>query len=144
MKSIPFLQIVLSGSINYAGTAFNRSGNDSECFLKAVETGSDIYYEWIYASDFSISELQGIETEQLYSMCYEEWLPIAAKQFARIKNELGDISGKEIIGHSMLEENVYKTEYDSVSVIVNYNYEDVSVDGRNIPARDFVVIKGEG
>ena len=144
MKSIPFLQIVLSGSINYAGTAFNRSGNDSECFLKAVETGSDIYYEWIYASDFSISELQGIETEQLYSMCYEEWLPIAAKQFARIKNELGDISGKEIIGHSMLEENVYKTEYDNTSVIVNYNYQDVSVDGRNIPARDFVVIKGEG
>ena len=53
-------------------------------------------------------------------------------------------NGKEIICHSMLEENVYKTEYDNTSVIVNYNYQDVSVDGRNIPARDFVVIKGEG
>lgn len=143
-RSIPFLQIVLSGSMNYSSGAFNRSGNDSECLLKAVETGSDIYYEWIYASDFEISSLNGIETEKLYSMCYEEWMEIASKQFSRIKNELSDVTGKEIIGHSLLTEKVYKTEYEGADVIVNYNYNDVIINGKTVPARDFIVIKKEG
>lgn len=143
-RSIPFLQIVLSGSMNYSSEAFNRSGNDTECLLKAVETGSDIYYEWIYASDFEISGLDGIETEKLYSMCYAGWIDIASEQYSRIKNELSSVIGKEIIGHSLLEEKVYKTEYEGADVIVNYNYSDVIVDGNTVPARDFIVIKGEG
>lgn len=143
-RSIPFLQIVLSGSLNYSSEAFNRSGNDTECLLKAVETGSDIYYEWIYASDFEISSLDGIETEKLYSMCYEGWLQIASEQYTRIKNELSGVCGKEIIGHSLLEEKVYKTEYQGADVIVNYNYNDVTIDGKTVPARDFIVIKEEG
>ena len=140
-KSIPFMQIVLSGNVNYSSDAFNRSGNDNENFLKAVETGSDLYYEWIHSSDLEISKLDGVETEKLYSMGYENWIDIASKQYNRIKTELADIEGKEIIFHDTIADKVVKTCYENAYVVVNYNYEDVTVDGTVIPARDFVLVK---
>ncbi len=143
-RSVPFLQIVLSGSTRYSGGPFNRSGSDDENFLNAVETGADLYYEWIYKSDVEISSLKGVDSEKLYSMCYKGWINTAAEQYKRIYNELGAVSGHEITGHSKLLENVYLTQYNDASVIVNYNYNDVEVNGITVKARDFKLLKGEG
>ena len=143
-ESVPFLQIVLSGSIRYAGNAFNRSSNYDDNLLKAAETGADIYYEWIYMPDVEVSALKGIETEKLYSMCYEGWIDTATSQYKLLKEKLSIVSGEEIIGHSKIADNVYKTEYENTAVYTNYGYEDVTVEGITVPARDFTVIKGEG
>ena len=69
---------------------------------------------------------------------------MACEQYKQIKNKLSSVLGKEIIAHEKLEENVYKTSYESASVIVNYNYDDVTINGTTVGARDFAVIKGEG
>ena len=140
-ESVPFLQIVLSGNYNYASNAFNQSGDLNEYFLKAVEAGGDIYYEWIYESDVTVSGLKGVDTEEVYSMSYETWLDIAVEQYTRIKKELSDVEGKEITHHSMIEKGVYRTEYEDVSVIVNYNEYDVVVDGETVNAQDFRVVR---
>lgn len=140
-ESVPFLQIVLSGNINYASGAFNRSGSLDEYFLKAVETGGDIYYEWIYESDVVVSSMKGIDTEEVYSMSYENWIDTAVEQYQRIKDELSYVVGKKITSHTKLENGVYNTQYGDISVIVNYNEYDVIVNGQNVNARDFKVLR---
>ncbi|MBQ2922522.1 MAG: hypothetical protein IJE60_05455 [Tyzzerella sp.] len=140
-ESVPFLQIVLSGNYNYASGAFNRSGDLDEYFLKAVETGGDLYYEWIYESDVTASGLKGVDAEKVYSMFYGTWMDMAIEQYTRIKEELTAVEGKEITHHSMIEKGVYRTEYGDVSVIVNYNEYDVVVDGNHVNARDFKVVR---
>lgn len=140
-ESVPFLQMVLSGSIQYTSEAFNRSGNMDGYFLKAVETGGDIYYEWIYETDAAVSQLRGVDTEEVYSMSYENWIGLAVEQYARMKDELSCVEGKEITHHSMLESGVSSTQYGDISVIVNYNEYDVTVDGETVHARDFRVLR---
>ena len=140
-ESVPFLQIVLSGNYNYSSGAFNRSGDLDEYFLKAVETGGDLYYEWIYESDVTASGLKGVDAEEVYSMFYGTWMDMAIEQYTRIKEELTAVEGKEITHHSMIEKGVYRTEYGDVSVIVNYNEHDVVVDGNHVNARDFKVVR---
>ncbi len=140
-ESVPFLQMVLSGHMHYASGAFNRSGDLETCFLKAVETGSDLYYEWIYEPDVEISALKGVETEEAYSMSYENWIGTATEQYRRMKEELADVEGKEITGHSRVEDGVYRTQYGEISVIVNYNEYDVVASGETVGARNFKVLR---
>ncbi len=42
-KSVPFLQIVLSGSVSYTMPALNTQADPDEYVLKAIETGSGVY-----------------------------------------------------------------------------------------------------
>ncbi len=140
-ESVPFLQMVLSGSISYSSEAFNRSGDMDGYFLKAVETGGAIYYEWIYQSDVAVSQWKGAESEEIYSMSYETWIDRALEQYTRMKTELSCVEGKEITHHSTVEDGVTETRYGDISVIVNYNEYDVTVDGEIVGARDFKVVR---
>lgn len=140
-ESIPFLQMVLSGHVNYASKPFNRSGDLQTAFLEAVETGADIYYEWIYEPDDVIAELDGIEKEKVYSMSYEKWVGTAAAQYARMKEELSCVDGMEITGHCRIADGVYCTSYGDVRVVVNYNEDAVDYNGVTVGARDFALLR---
>ena len=138
-EEVPFFPIVLSGTVSYTGRVINTSGQDKYEFLKAVETGSGLYFKWIYSDNTEVMDMEGDEPTELYSLYYGDWVDTAAEYYNKLSQ--ADIIGREITGHEMLQYNVYKTTYTDKSVIVNYNDYDVTIGETTVAAKDFEVIK---
>lgn len=139
---IPFVQMVLSGCLNYTGSAINRNGDTRYNLLRAVETGADMYYEWIYAENTVVGGYKGAQAKSLYSMYYGNWIEDAAAFYCRVKDELSAVEGKSISYHKAVGDGVYVTYYGDIAVAVNYGDNAVTVEGMQIPARDFKVLGG--
>lgn len=142
-EMVPFVQIVLSGSMGYTGPVINLSGKATDDMLKAVETGSGLHFKWIYADNTLIRELDGPEPQKIYSLNYEEWIGQAGSFYKRMVEDMAGLIGEPIIGHERIGDNVYKTTWENGSVIVNYNDHSVTVGGKTIAAKDYLVVKGE-
>lgn len=140
-EEIPFIQIVLSGTISYTGSVINTSGNDRYQMLKAVETGAGLYFKWIYSDNTEVMDMSGEEPLELYSLYYGDWIDTAAEYYSLMTEKVEGLIGTEIIAHEKLQYNVYKTTYSGGSVIVNYNDYEVTIGDVTIAAEDFEVIK---
>ncbi|MGN1081900.1 MAG: DUF5696 domain-containing protein, partial [Acutalibacteraceae bacterium] len=138
--SIPFVQIVLSGTVSYTGEVINTSGQDRVDMLKSVETGAGLYFKWIYSDNTEIKDMLGDEALELYSLYYKDWLETAASYYKDMTERAGNLIGTEIKGHELMQYNVYKTTYAGGSVLINYNDYDVEIDGVTVKALDFTVI----
>ena len=139
--NVPFMQIVLSGCVDYTVPSVNGMGTAQDNILKAVETGSELYFDWIYAADEKIASFKGIQAQLMFSKNYENWIEFAAESYNRINDELADVCTGEILSHKQLADGVYCTEWKNGSVIVNYNDKDFSYGVQNVPAKDFAVVQ---
>ncbi len=62
--------------------------------------------------------------------------------YERYNSELGHIFNQEMTGHDNLSDFVSLTTYaDGTKVYVNYSYDDETVNGVTVPARDYLVVK---
>ena len=139
-ESIPFYQMVIHGFVEYAAEPVNLAQDYRENLLKTVESGAALYYTWIYADNSLVKET---DFDYLYSANYKDWIKNASEFYKKINSEFKDIQDKRITAHQRLSENVFQTSYENgLSVIVNYNTEPVTVLGRYIKGRDYIVLKG--
>ncbi|MDE7352189.1 MAG: hypothetical protein K2O06_03980 [Acetatifactor sp.] len=139
-REVPFYACVLHGSMEYAGEALNLSDDYRTAWLKSIESGAGLSFEWMYEDN---SILTGTEYTQLYSVQYDVWLEEALELYNRINSELGAVNNVPIRDHYQAEENVTVTVYeDGTRVYVNYGYSDAALEGIRVPARDFTVTGG--
>lgn len=138
--SVPFYQIVIHGYIPYSGGKINLAGNQKAAFLKALELGASPSYLWTYAPNH---ELKGTDYDY-FSTYYENWYGSAMSLYRTLNEVLADVQGAAIVQHQEVAHNAYKTTYaNGTSVIVNYNDASVQVDGCEVGAEDYLVIKEE-
>ena len=130
-REVPFVQIVLHGYADYSSTPFNLTSDSEESFLKAAEYGEVPCYEWYY-SDFSTEE----EKDNCSYMNYA----VEAQQFyERLNAVFYDLGNKKITAHEQVRDGVYCTKFgSSASVYVNYNSNDVSVNGVVVEGRSIL------
>ncbi len=138
--TIPFRQLVLNGLIQETTKNVNMSSyNYTYYVLQSVELGiypkftlsaksddilQDTPYAYYYATEY---EKQKDSIHQVYTECKDVW---------------DKIGRMEITNHTILQENVFCTEYASgVSVITNYNLHSVVVDGKEIPSLGYLMIQ---
>jgi hypothetical protein len=139
-STIPFRQLVMNGLIQVTTEDVNMSSKNCAYYiLQAVELGvypkftltaksddilKDSAYDYYYATEYA---KQKDTISQVYSACKSAW------------DEIGTM---QITNHTILQDNVFCTEYASgVSVITNYNLEPVAVDGKEIPALGYLLVK---
>lgn len=135
---VPFYQMVLHGYMEYAGGAFNLSADYRTACLKCIETGSGIYFTWIYEDNSLVKET---EYSYLYSVNYKSWYDDAVSFWKRADSILGGLSSKTIVKHEKILDQVYLITYeDGTKITVNYSKQAVNVLGNTIPARDFGLI----
>lgn len=140
-EEIPFYQIVLHGWVPMTAAPQKQAGNPEENFLKAVESGSEMLWTAMYADAV---EVTNTAFDGLYSSTYTLWLEEAADLYGQWYPILEKVAGSEIVSHRERMPDVMETGYAcGITVLVNYTYEDVLVDGRTIPARGFAAIEGE-
>ena len=138
--SVPFLQMVLSGNVDYFAPTINLSGDMQTALLNAVSTGSGISCT-LTAENNDI--LPSSEQNYLYSTNFDYWKEKLIKQIYDIQNRLDSVAGHRITGYDMLAQGVYKTVYDNgAEVIVNYNSEPFIYEGITVSPKDFS-LKGD-
>ena len=78
----------------------------------------------------------------MISWRYENWLRMAASQYARAGSLLQKLAGCTVVEHARLSgyADVVRVLWsDGTEVIVNYEGREVQIDGMTIPATDFAV-----
>ncbi len=140
-QEIPFYEIVLHGLVPYAGTPLNLAADYEKALLKTVETGAGLYYTFMAADSF---ELQDSRYTRYFSADFDEWSEDTRALYQKMKNDFGHLYNQYITGHEQLAKGVYKTEYeDGTQVIVNYNESAYAHNGKEIPAKDYIVEGGK-
>ena len=137
---IPFYQLALHGYIDYTGKPINICGNSEEAILSAAEYGAGLSYTIMKESAFILqktlyTEYYGSE----FDSCHKD----IVDTYNRYNSELGHTFNQEMSSHEKLTETVSCTGYeDGTKVYVNYGNDEFS-DGRNtVPARDYLVVRG--
>ncbi|MFA9456303.1 DUF5696 domain-containing protein [Halalkalibacter sp. AB-rgal2] len=141
-ESVPFYQMVIHGSIDYTGVPVNLSANQNinDQLLKALETGSNVYFKWFYEDSSIVKET---EFDDLFSMNYQVWLDDAIEMYQEVNQVLNEVRTEVITTHEKVAEGVYQTTYSNdVNILVNYNDDSVSVNGVAIEAGSYAVIRG--
>lgn len=129
--SIPFVQLILHGTVDYAGYPINTGINLSETLLKYIEYGACPHFEWNYNS------LSGqTKNDPFY---YDNTINDAAEFYAQANETLNDLRDARMTDHYEVDDGVFCTEYDTGSMIyVNYTDNDFSVLGVVVEAGSFL------
>jgi hypothetical protein len=115
--TVPFLQIVLSGSVNQFGTPLNASSFSRDRLLRHIEYG--IYPSFIVAGCESL-DLFRTAQEDFYSANFNDWKEYILEAY-RTADALTVVRGREIIGHTVISEGFIRVDYeDGARVYVNY------------------------
>lgn len=118
-RSVPFLQMVLSGSIAYTLPPLNQAADAGQYLLNTLETGSGILFDYFADEGTAIV---GTRYDNLYgAMADSIWQ--TASGLVSVATEAGSpFAGKKIMGHQQLAPGVYETRYGGGhTVIVNYS-----------------------
>ncbi len=98
--SVPFLGVVLHGSIQMAGTPMNMEGNIGYSMLKAIENGSGLYFILSYTNTEILKEDH--QLSEYYSVRYDIWFDELVDRYNQVNNVLKDLQTNLIIDHEFL------------------------------------------
>ncbi len=129
--SVPFVQLVLHGIVDYSGDPINTSINLDETLLKHIEYGACPHFQWNYEP---LSKRT--ENDIFY---YDNTINKAAEFYAEANEILNDLRDARITDHYEVDDGVFCTEYDTGSMIyVNYTNNDFSTLGVVVEARSYL------
>ena len=134
-ESVPFIQIVLHGYIQYAGSPVNLSDNLETSVLKSAEYGAALYFSLGYENTDSLKDTP---LSYMYSIDYETWKSDIISLYDKYSSVFSELQDKEITDHEQLAEDVYRTTYEGgTSVVVNYGESAYTVNGTVVEPQDF-------
>ena len=135
--SIPFAQMVMNGSVDYALRAFNSTSDRQWERLRAIETGSLVYYRFMYEDNILLKKS---DYEDLNSIQYSVWLEQAVESYLYVSEAQKQVQGAQIIDHRYLTEEVTCTTYDNgVAIYVNYSDQPYTAGTITVPAGGYTV-----
>jgi len=136
--SVPFLQMVLRGSVEYYAPYANQGFYSNASILKMIEYGAYPSFMVMEADNFALNDTP---LENYFSLNFSDWEERIENVYAKVNDALKAVNAAEIVSHHVEAEGVYCTTYDNgVSIYVNYNNEDyVTEEGISIPAGGYVV-----
>lgn len=137
-KEVPFLQMVLHGSVDYSASL---PGNLSSDFMKTKLR----WIEYGYMPTFMLSggrnSLIGTDYDLLFSSDYEHWEETIIQVADEFSKNLTAVKGEYMVSHES-DDNVAIIKYaNEVTIMINYNDWPVEISGTVIPANDYVVTK---
>ena len=132
-EAVPFLQMVLHGSMKLYTSPINLASNFETAVLRAIEYGMLPNFQVTYEDS---SVLKESEYSDNYASGYESWREDILRSYTRIAQSLDGLIGVPITDHAQVAEQVFATTYETGDVVyVNYGKNDVTVNGVTVPAR---------
>lgn len=136
--TVPFLQLVLSGSMSMYAPYANQSFYTDIDVLKCIEFNA---YPSFLLTGAPSSALADTPSEEYFSTCFEDWKDTAVSVYQRIDSVLSHVRGQQMLHHSAIASGVMKITYSGGgSVYVNYTNETVLADGVTLAALSAVYV----
>ena len=120
-RSVPFLGVVLHGSMQFAGTPLNMEGDLQYAMLKAIENGASPYFVLSFQNTQVLKE--DPQLSKYYSIRYDIWGDDIANHYAVLNGVLADVQDKYIIGHEFLMNGVRIPDSDELVSDILLQYE---------------------
>ena len=125
-EPVPFLPVLLHGSMDYSGTSINLAKNAADAYLRSVAYGACPAYTW--SAD--------AENERLF---FEPYLEEAMDFYTRANRALADLRDDRIVSYRLVEPGVTETRFSNDAVLyVNFNDAQKQIENFTIPPHDFV------
>ncbi len=99
-NAIPFIGVVLHGSVQYAGTPLNMEGNIGYSLLKAIENGAGLYFVLCYDNYEELKEDPTLS--EYYSVRYDILKEDVVKYYTLLNDLTKDLQLSKIVGHEFL------------------------------------------
>lgn len=99
--TIPFVGMVLHGSVSYAGAAINYSGTTAYDILRAIESGASIYYILGYQNESYMKE--DLILSDYYGVSYAYWYDSILKTYTELNAAIGNLQDCFIVDHQMVK-----------------------------------------
>ncbi|MBO9609684.1 MAG: hypothetical protein J7639_27255 [Paenibacillaceae bacterium] len=141
-ETIPFYQMVVHGMIPYTSEPGNLSYNLDVQKLRWVEYGSMPNFELTYKKAVNLKKTS---YNQLFASYYEDWIQQVANISREFNQRLRTVWNERMVGHERVAEKVFKVAYSNGTVVyINYNDAVTTVEGRRLPALDYLVVERGG
>lgn len=138
--TVPFIQIVLKGYMNYYATPSNFNSNSEDAILKMIDYGA---YPSFYLTKENSSKLIETNSNWLYTSEYDIWKDEIIKEYNMTNEALKVVKDETIVDREVLADNIVKVTYsNSVDIFINYNEDKAEIDGVNIEGKSFKVVEG--
>jgi hypothetical protein len=99
-NTVPFIGVVLHGSVQFAGTPLNMEGNIGYSMLKAIENGAGLYFVLCYDNYEELKEDK--ELSKYYSVRYDILKNDVVKYYTILNDLTKDLQLNKIVGHKFL------------------------------------------
>ena len=136
-ESVPFLQLVVSGCLNYAGKPVNLAAGSRRSFLRAVETGAGLSYTVTAAGSDKVRDTDYTR----YFAC--AWAAVKPSLLETLDEAApaAPTAGLEMTGHVKLADGVYQTTFSNgMRVVVNYTGQPYTGPGVHVEAENYAVL----
>lgn len=135
-ENIPFLSIVLKGTVPMYSQYINFEANKTENFLRLIEQG---VLPSFYLTMEDPAELVYTNSSDLYSSRYDLYKNEVVNYYDELQEVYQLIQGATIENHSKIEDVAVVEYSNGVKVYVNYSSKTKSVDGVTIDALSYKV-----
>ena len=137
--TVPFLQMVLRGSMDYFASYTNTGLSSLNSMLKKIEYGA---YPSFILTGVESRYLQNTPQAELFTTWYVDWISEIAELYHTINSALSLVEGQGIYDHEALDYGIKMTTFtNGISIFVNYSVHDYYDENNDItiPARWFAV-----
>lgn len=138
--SVPFIQIVLKGYIDYYAPFANFVPNQRENLLRTIEYGA---FPSFYLTEEDPFSLIDTDSSHLYTSRFENWRKIVTEQYEEVRSVYEMTKNASIVNREIIQEGLIEISYSNGAVVlVNYTDEDLESDQGIVPEQSFIVNEG--
>ena len=135
--TVPFLQMVLKGSIDYYAPYANLGFYNQASILKMIEFAT---YPSVILMGEDNYALHNTGLEYYFSLNYNSWENVIGDMYSEISSALSKVEGASMTEHKVLSDGVILTSYSNgVKILVNYNSKNAITDYGTVNAKSFLV-----
>lgn len=120
-RSVPFVGVVLHGSMLFAGKPLNMEGDLQYAMLKAIENGASPYFVLSFQNTQVLKEDK--QLSKYYSIRYDIWGDDIKNTYSVLNDVLADVQDKYIVGHDFLMNGVRIPDSDELIEDILLQYE---------------------
>ena len=99
--AVPFVGMVLHGSVNYAGSPLNYSGTPAYDILRSIESGASLYYILCYQNSKEMKE--DALLSDYYGIDYATWYENIVTTYKTLNDAIGDLQSYYITNHQIIK-----------------------------------------
>ena len=139
--SIPFRQLVLNGMMKYTTTSANNNSDPASYYLmQAIETGAQPKFT---VSAKNVDVLKDSKYSYYFSVQYDLMKDEIKEVYDKLAEAMELIGTTKIVNHTMLDKDVFLTEYaGGTKVVTNYTFESFEYEGNVVEADNYLIMKG--